>query len=632
MEIAIPFIALAGLYMVSKQTTDSDSKREGFDNAHTMSSSLPNADITDRNYPDQYSTVVPEVDVTSKLSTANAYTGNSAYTDKFFNPNVANAQVKNPSIQASVGGISAPLDPTPQTKSYYALTGDKVGSDYFQHNNMVPYFGSNMHSRKFSANGTESLMDNYSGAGSQIITKKEQSPLFAPGENYQWPLGMPNMTDFMQSRVNVSAKMSNVKPFQEESVAPGLGAGYGTDGLGGFNSGMHAREQWLPKTVDELRVDNNPKSSGNLLFGHEGPGNSYIKMNSSSDHQGVQEKHRPDGSFPMGRERLLTTTGLEKGPTMRAINVDRYVSRPETTTDYMGNAGHADGPATYVDGEYMPSKHMDLGSVPVVGTYAPNRQGVYAEDFGSKSQFAYPNNRSSNAQPSGGVQTNAEGYFGAVGSSIGAAIAPLLDVLRPSRKENSIGNLRPYQNAKPAVASSYVYNPSDAPAHTMRETTQNSLNHWNIDAGQRGGAYETTAHQPVVNERNTTTDYMYIGAGSAGERGREARPYDAEYNQRNNDVKAALVSSTGYTPAGKLDTLNATVNMTAKPKDVIMQNNRAVAPSMPSQTPSYYSGGSVAAKEGLYSNIQLDRNRPDVLTALNSNPYALSITKTNGGI
>jgi len=316
---------------------------------------------------------------------------------------------------------------------------------------------------------------------------------------------------------------------------------------------------------------------------------------------------------------------------LRSINVDRYVSRPETTQHYAGGAGHADGPSTYVEGEYIPSKHNDLDSYPIVGTYAPNRQGTYSEDYGAKSQFAYPNNRSSNAQPAGGVG-KADGYFGVVGSGIGAAVAPLLDILRPSRKENSIGNLRPYQNAKPAVASSYVYNPRDAPAPTMRETTEKSLNHWNINAGQRGGAYETTAHQPIINERNTTTDYMYIGGGSAGERGRQPRPYDSEYNQRNSDVKASLISSTGYTPAGKIDTLNASINMKAKPKDVILQNNRAVAPAMPSQIPTYYSGGSVSAKNGLYSTIQLDRNGADVLTSLNSNPYALSITKGSGAI
>jgi hypothetical protein len=149
--------------------------------------------------------------------------------------------------------------------------------------------------------------------------------------------------------------------------------------------------------------------------------------------------------------------------------------------------------------------------------------------------------------------------------------------------------------------------------------------HWNINANQRGGAYETTEHQAIRNERDTT-NYQYVGAGSANERGRQTRSYDAEYNQRNNDVKAATILGTGYTPGGKLDTFNGNINMTAKPKDVLLENNRAVAPSMPSQSPNYYTGGSVTAKNGLYSNIQMDRSAPDVLKSLQSNPFALSVT------
>ena len=92
--------------------------------------------------------------------------------------------------------------------------------------------------------------------------KKEVAPLFAPSENQQWAHGAPNMTDFYQSRVNPSMRMANVKPFADEKVAPGLGLGYTTEGSQGFNSGMMMRDSWLPKTADELRVDNKPKAGG----------------------------------------------------------------------------------------------------------------------------------------------------------------------------------------------------------------------------------------------------------------------------------------------------------------------------------------------------------------------------------
>ena len=45
--------------------------------------------------------------------------------------------------------------------------------------------------------------------------------------------------------------------------------------FGGFNSGMEARDKWFLKTVDQLRVKNNPKNSykGQMLelVGRRGP-------------------------------------------------------------------------------------------------------------------------------------------------------------------------------------------------------------------------------------------------------------------------------------------------------------------------------------------------------------------------
>jgi len=581
MELAIPLVALGGLYIISKQ-----SKNETF-------KSLPNTDIPDINYPRP--SVLPETALTSKLSTVNTYEGGS-YTDKFFNPDAPNSMVANQMPSSSA--------------EYYSLTGNKVDSTYFQHNNMQPYFGGSIRSRQFDAKQSESIMDNYTGSGSQTITKKEQAPLFAPGEHYQWANGAPNMTDFYQSRVNVGMKMSNVKPFAEESVAPGLGLGYTTEGMGGFNSGMAMRETWMPRNVDELRIDNNPKSSGNSLFGFEGPAMSRV---STLGAIGRMEKNRPDTAVEMGSDRLFTTTGLEKGQTMRALPIDRYVSRPETTTDYIGTAGLSN--STYTEGEFMPSTHIDLGAVPISTPYAGGKHFAAESDYGIKTNFVYPNNRSSNTQSQ---------YFGGASHTLSSIIAPVLDLLRPSRRENTIGNLRPYQNAKPAVASSYVYNPNDRPAPTIRETTETGKSYSNINTNQRGGAYEITQQQPMVNARSTTTDYLYVGNASAGERSREQRSYEAEYNQRNNDVKSSTIQ--GYMTKGNMSLHNSNINMTGKAKD--FQNTRTLKPNMPYASPSLSGMGRLQGKDGLHQTINMDRNTPDILDAFRQNPYTHSLTNT----
>jgi hypothetical protein len=201
----------------------------------------------------------------------------------------------------------------------------------------------------------------------------------------------------------------------------------------------------------------------------------------------------------------------------------------------------------------------------------------------------------------------------------------LLDALRPSRKENTIGTLRPYQNAKPAVSNSYVFNPADRLSTTIKETTEESKGHLFIDKNQRGGAYEVAGNQPVVNNRMTQSDYYYAGAGSAGERGRQPRTYNAEYNQRNNDVKSSTLAS--YTPSGNLGLFSGDVNMSAKPKDQYQVNTRAVAPSMPAQAPSFEMMGrssNDSQSSNFNSNIQLDRTNPDMLSQLKGNPFAIS--------
>ena len=597
MELAIPGIALGLLYVVTNQ----NKKSENFTN---KSNELPNTDFPNRNYPEEYPVTSRETDLTSKLSTVNKFdSGTGVYTDKYFNPTSVNNIIVDSYKSENKGA------------SYYSLTGDKVDGSYFQHNNMVPFFGSHIRSRHVNENTNESVLDNYVGAGSQTITKKEVAPLFAPSENQQWAHGAPNMTDFYQSRVNPSMRMANVKPFADEKVAPGLGLGYTTQGADGYNSGMMHRETWMPKTADELRVDNNPKPTGFMLIGHEGPAMSKTPQISNADNIGLQQKYRPERAWEWGQDRLFTTVGAEKGNTLRSIEVDRETARQTSTTDYIGGAGYNNS-AEYMPGEYMPSHNQQLGEVPISVANANGRNYATDADYGIKSKLAYPNNRSANHQ---------ESYFGLVSGSLGAAVAPLLDVLRPSRKSNVIGTLRPYQNPGTKVPESYIFNPADRPAPTIRETTEKSKFHMNIDRNQRGGAYEVAAHQPIDNNRQTTGDFYYSGNAGAGAGTRQMKSYEAEYNQRNNDIKSLTVD--GRMVPGNMKLMNGDINMRQVNRDDYLKNNRAVAGTMPYQSMDVANMGQLQGQNNLYQNIQADRNNGDVLNALKGNPYVLNHVK-----
>lgn len=584
MELIIPIAAMGGLYMASKNV-----KKESF---HTKGA-LPNVDIPDQNYIDntiKEQEIPPEFSKTSKLSTVNKFSQPTVYTDKYF---------KGEGLVPQTSG----------SENFVSLSGNKVDASYFKHNNMTPFFGSKNRATILESESNEGILDTYSGSGTQHINKKEQSPLFAPNDHYQYAYGAPNKNDFYQSRVNPSLRQANVKPFESKQVAPGLGLGGTDNGDGGYNSGMAARDQWLPKDVDQLRTSNNPRAGGVGMLGHEGPAVSNIKQLGSI---GKMEKNRVERTWEVGPERYFTTTGAVKGQTLHSIPIDRHVHRPETSASYTGNASIAI-PETYTQGEYMESKHMDLGEVPLGIASAVGHQIPAYGDFESKSKKAYNNNRTANAQ---------ETYFGAFGSAIGAVIAPLLDELRPSRKENTLGTLRPYQNAHTAISSSYLFNPGDRPATTIRETTENNQYVPGVNTNQHGGAYQSTEVQPIAQERDTTNTY-YGGNSSASAGTKGLRLYNAGYNQRNNDIKSSTIK--GQMVPGNMKIKNQYINQRNKNGELTNQR-QSVATYGPKQLSNVTQMGDVHTRQQYNSNVQLDRNSSEILSAFKQNPYTHSLT------
>lgn len=575
MELAIPIVAIGGLYIACNQES-----QEGFAN-----NELPNTNVKDKNYP--YTIKENEDELTSRLSVVNKYQPKTAYTDKYFN----NSQMSNQTM-------------TIEGEEYYSLTGEKVTKDHFQHNNMVPYFGGSIRGNTKEMNSYEQILDNHVGSGSQFVSKQEQAPLFKPGDNYQYAHGTPNNNEFYRSRVNPSSSMNNINPFKEEQVAPGLNLGYTSEGKGGFNSGMEHRELWNAKTVDEMRVSTNPKASGNSILGYEGPANSRIKTMGS---QGKQEKNRPERDFEMTQDRYMTTTGLEKGQTMRSIPIQRHVSRPDTAVEYSGVAAYGNN-SIYVDGEHNEPHRVQLESYPITGVGASGKGGATESDYGIKSKHAYPNNRSSEVD-----------YFGAIGGAFGAAIAPLMEQLRPTRKENTIGNMRLYENAKSSVNSSYLFDPNDKLAPTLRDTLEEKT-HMNFQGKSQGG-YLVSNEQQSSTARSTQGDFCYTGNSSAGAGLQNTRSYDAEYNQRNNDIKSSTIE--GRLIQGNMKLYNGHINQDTKNQYSNVLNDRPSIPNGPSDIPSTHSMGKLNGHNPLNQNINIERNDSDMYNVLKGNPYAI---------
>ena len=612
MEIAIPLIALGGMYVVSNQSNENCAKKEinqlrkeNFTNMGMRSNLavrtselhgnyLPNTNIPPQNFP--------VTNINQLVDTVQEYPNPNTATDKYFNQNLYQQKSRtNQHVSSTIQDI-------------YSMTGNYLKSEQFKHNNMIPFNGGKVKGRTYDVNVTESVLDNMIGSGSQTIKKIEQAPLFKPEANMQWAYGMPNQSDFYQSRVNPATKNNNVKPFDTIMVGPGLDQGYGFNGSNGYNSGMEARDKWLPKTVDELRVDTNPKLEYELI-NHEGPANSFIKGTSGVEILGRVEKQRPDTFFINSQDRWLTTTGAEKGETLRPIQELGVLRRNDIATEYMGPAGAIDVKATTAPQNFEPTKRHQFQAKDIAPSAAVGRGPHTDGDNFLRSHTNYENHRSTVKQP----DTLRSGFGGA----IGAVIAPIMDIFKPTRKDETINNVRIYGEAAPAVPKGYVYNPQDSTPTTVKETTLYSPN-FNIN-NQKESIYVNNYTNPDNTQRDTTSCEYFTAAGGYAT-GYGDMSYDAAYRQHNNDIKSQTI---GNRPnQGGTQIFNQQMHLSTIKSDSDRFDGRvnpafSKLSSLPPSTQTY---GSIRVPQYYNECAGCERINPDILSSLKNNPYVFSFT------
>lgn len=493
------------------------------------------------------------------------------------------------------------VPPTEKNQEYTDLAGRAMNIND-QTASMVPFFGKtkNIGNNSKANDQRDSALDHYTGAGSTQITKSENAPLFKPQDNIQHAYGMPNQTDFIQSRQNPSTNMHNVKPFQEQRVAPGMNAGFSAEGSGGFNSGMEARSQWLPKTVNELRVLTNPKESFELT-NHQGPA---INKITNTGIIGKVEKYLPDKYYVNNPDRYLTTTGEVKGSTLRNIQPNPTIHRATTTKAYAGIASNASLP----DKPTQPGLYRE-----------DNRQQFNAEHFNPAGSSINQNNLNSVAKsieflPNNRTVNRPES-FTIMQGLVSAITAPITDILRPTRKEE-FGLSRVGALGSTVPQTTMVR--TDKIASTIREDTTFSP----YTKGQRaykpdmGGAYQVSAQQPIANQRDETSVYY---SGIAGSIMPEQKSYHADYNSTNNSSRG----NEGRIAGGNTQRFIPIINQeTSDIKSVMHVPYSGLAGSIVSSVPQP-AAFNVRTPQ-MYENT--DRNQPTLLESLKQNPYSHSIT------
>ena len=587
-EILIPVVALAGAAVLSSMDKKKDLNitRENFTGqmsqmqapASSIDNTVPNTN-SNTNIPQSQSVSIQGQDT-------------KVYTDKYVTKNNYQQNTNN----------------NDYSRIQLGLTGEPIDRAKFLHNNMQPFFGGKIKGAGPNADANESILDNMQGAGSQHFKKDEIAPLFKPQENMSWQNGTPNSTEFLMSRMNAPTAMNNVTLWDQQRVAPGLNQGYTTDGTGGFNAGLNGRDLHRPRNVDELRVDNNPRQT----FEYKNPQGPAISEVKNPGFLGRVEKKLPEKYFVSGPDRWFTTTGNEIKPTNRSVILMSEENRETTSTDYFGGGNNTGAEATYTDRNFRDTHRQQLDGLPITNVNAGDRYVGDKNNFGVDGYKTLANNRctTQHTLPVGGVS--------GVVSSI---MAPINDMLRPSRKENAVGNIRIMGSINNKESQgSYVTNKNDRPRTTIRDMTGDriDLNHVNVQ-NQRSDGYLSTGMVPIQNQRDSTS-VSYTGGGNSqapGMRNTNGKQLRVDNVNKSYESRPSIGSTNRF-----IGSINAVTNRNQDDRN----NNRMWVPAnMPANIPSKEFMGESQSTPFSYPEQCNNRLDDSLLTAFKNNPYTQSL-------
>jgi hypothetical protein len=202
-------------------------------------------------------------------------------------------------------------------------------------------------------------------------------------------------------------------------------------------------------------------------------------------------------------------------------------------------------------------------------------------------------------------------------------VAPILDFLKPTRKQETSNNVRVYGEASSSVPSSYVVNMNDITPTTIKETTIYSPTFY-IN-GQKEGLYVNNATPGEMTQRDTTSSsYIGTAGGAASQYGDMS--YDAAYRQHNNDIKSSTIKNRPN--QGGTQIFNQQMHLSNYKEDADRYNNRlnGIGSRISSMPPSVQTYGAVAAPQYYNECKACDRIQPDILNAFRENPFTHPLT------
>jgi hypothetical protein len=468
------------------------------------------------------------------------------------------------------------------------LTNQKesINSQY-THNNMVPFYNNNSYGYDNDSYANDSRLDTYTGMGSQSFSKQETATLFKPSDNTQNVYGNQNQNDFLQSRVNESSRHANAKPWTEIREGPGEL---------GFNSSAQYRDETRPKTVDELRAANNPKSVYELNY--KAPA---YKPNQSGQLGKIVKKTPDTYHVNEGMGGMGPAYGYDQ-PTQKPEQMMTQENRDTTSVMYYGARGGAEK-LSYNKPQNEESKRIQLPSNPFSNLSSQNVYPTSDQNYGKHGFNILENNRSSKN----------ENYFGNIKSEIVSnVVSPIANGLKYTKRNNLVDNPNPIGNVGTTNKKPIVYNPYEQAPVTNRQMMSESINHLNVQ-NQTSTGY-ITSNPYVTTTQRQSTNQSYMGNASGAN---NMKSYEAQYNQQN--IQKPFENRMAL---GNMSLFNGSVNASITGHEQSNERGNALyAPS--NDTPNTQFLGQMTKQTQSYeTKNELDSQ---MLKAFKENPYTHSL-------
>lgn len=526
-----------------------------------------------------------------------------------------------PQVQLASSGVEAFSTWVDGDSIVSGLSGQKINSSDFKHNNMQPYFGGRMKQNMTSSANTSKL-DTFTGAGTTQIQKQEIAPMFNYNQPFGQPFGNKPNADFIKSRIVEPGRRNNEKPFEPTRVGPSLGEKGGITGNGGFQQ-IEVNEimkRAMP-TTDKLRVATNPKLSYNNQVV---PGAHFITA--AALDTGEVRKYRPDTfSLNENGERNGVATGEVTKEMVRPTQVLKYTTRTDTTDELLGTPASQEAFKSYVAGDYRTPMGQQFGGAGYRNTDASNYGAGPRDDYGASTIEIRPNERE-------GTQDRVMG-LNLAPADTGLVAVHYEDDARPTRRGETVGNIRQtgtpvgYAGGAPSITT---WDPSDVARTTIKETTVD----WDYRgiSGPGAGPERLKVYDPNDIAKPTQKSQLSNDsriAGPAISVNKDFLSHESAFNMRKNESKTTVAKlRKPLAGNGNIAVFQGDIKQTAKRLTVDDVNDRSMAVNrVTGLTPGPADLGRVQYRLPLKLDVSMERNLQSVVDAVENNPLNQSLRK-----